>query len=116
MCPQELTGVLKLLEKQIRSVEKCQVAGDVEGFVNGIDEAVASHNTAAAQCNAIAQMETADLPDLLLQQSMSIHKRASSDMVSSDIPGTKNVLLAFRIVCARGIELDELLLSLRQTN
>ena len=37
---------------------------------------------AAAQCEKMGELETADLPDLLLQQSISTHKRATQDMAS----------------------------------
>ena len=78
-------GVLKLLESQIRKVERCEGDGDVGGFRNAVHEAVTSHNSAAAQCEIIGQLETSDLPELLLKQSISTHQRATQDMVGTPL-------------------------------
>lgn len=80
-CFQELQGVLKHLERQLRAVERAAIAGHLDTFLIAVSEAVASHNTVAEHCEKLAQLPVSGLPQLLRQHADSAVSRATADQV-----------------------------------
>lgn len=78
---QELQGVLKHLERQLRAVERASVAGDLNAFLASSAEAITSHNTVGEACEKLAQLPVSGLPELLQQHADAAVSRATIDQV-----------------------------------
>lgn len=83
---QELQGVLKQLERQLRAVERAASAEDLDNLLATISEAVGSHSTVAENCEKLAQLPAYGLPQLLRQHADAAVARSTADQVGLPHP------------------------------